>query len=282
MHAVVKPVILPCLRELKSVSSGMPNFTVARHMRQSDDHLPYRTVVIVPTYNERENVEKLCRHVTGLAPEIEVLVVDDNSPDGTAELVQRLKEDEPRVHLLRREGKLGLGTAHIAGYRWALEHDYERIVTMDADFSHPPDAIPDMVRASRDCQVVIGSRYIPGGGWEGWPMRRVILSSVSNWVTRAALRMQPKDCTGAFRCFRREVLEQIPLDRIRATGYCFMEEMLWQCSGRGFRIGEVPIVFVDREQGTSKISTDEFLGAVLTIVWLMFTPEGEKMSDHAA
>ena len=251
-------------------------------MSHSTDHLPYRTVVIVPTYNERENVERLCRHLTGLAPEIEVLVVDDNSPDGTAEIVESLNQEEPRIHLLRRRGKLGLGTAHIAGYRWALNRDYERVVTMDADFSHPPDAILDMVEASRECDVVVGSRYIPGGGWEGWPLRRVILSSVSNWVTRTALRMAPKDCTGAFRCFRRGVLEQIPFDRIRSTGYCFMEEMLWQCSGRGFRIGEVPIVFVDREKGTSKISTDECLRAVWTIVRLMFTPEGEKIADHAA
>jgi len=238
--------------------------------------VPFKTLVVIPTYNERENIERLCREVLGLAEGLEVLVVDDNSPDGTAEVVGELSSVEPRLHLLRRKGKLGLGTAHIAGHRWALQRDYERVVTMDADFSHPPERIPALIEASRDFDVVVGSRYVPGGGWQGWPLRRVMLSSASNWVARTALRLEPRDCTGAFRCFRREVIRQIPFQNIRARGYSFMEEMLWQCSGRGLRIGEVPIVFVDRTEGTSKISLRECLGGLLTVVRLMFAPESEK------
>lgn len=241
--------------------------------------VPCRTLVIVPTYNERENIARLCGEILGLGEGVEVLVVDDNSPDGTAEIVRGLSDKDPRAHLLRRAGKLGLGTAHVAGYRWALQRDYERVVTMDADFSHPPDRIPAMIAASEHCDVVIGSRYIPGGGWEGWPLRRVMLSSVSNWVARTALRLEPRDCTGAFRCFRCEVLPQIPFQKIRARGYSFMEEMLWQCSGRGWRIGEVPIVFVDRTEGTSKISLRECLGGFFTILRLMFCPKGERKNE---
>lgn len=235
-----------------------------------------RILVVAPTYNERGNVERLCKAILAQGNEIELLVVDDNSPDGTGDVVESLAREDPRVHLLRRPGKLGLGTAHVAAFRWALERDYELVVTMDADFSHPPDRIPDMVAASRDCHVVVGSRYVPGGGHENWPLRRVVLSKLSNWVARTFLRLEPRDCTGAFRCFRREALEAIPLENIRSRGYSFMEEMLWQCSGRGWRFGEVPITFVDRAEGVSKISPMEMFGAALTILRLVFTPAGKR------
>ena len=212
----------------------------------------------------------------GQSDGLEVLVVDDNSPDGTWQEVQELASGDGRVHLLRRKGKLGLGTAHVAGHRWALRRGYERVITMDADFSHPPEKIPELLEASRRCDLVIGSRYVPGGGSEGWPLQRRVLSRLSSWVAHTALRLPPQDCTGAFRCFRRRVLQQIPFERIRSRGYSFMEEMLWQCSGRGLRIGEVPIVFVDREQGTSKISPRECLGGILTVLRLMFTPAGQR------
>jgi len=235
-----------------------------------------RTLVVIPTFNERENIERLCKAVLAQGEDIDVLVVDDSSPDGTGELVQRLAGAEPRVHLLRRAGKLGLGTAHVAGFRWALARGYARVVTMDADFSHPPECIPAMLEASRDCEVVVGSRYVPGGRHEGWPLRRVLLSAVSNWVARTFLRLRPRDCTGAFRCFRREALETIPFENIRARGYAFQEEMLWQCSGRGWRFAEVPIVFRNRAEGTSKISHREVSSAVWTIVRLVFTPAGQR------
>jgi len=230
-----------------------------------------RTLVIIPTYNERENVERLCREVLAQGDSIDVLVVDDSSPDGTAAIVESLCSTEPRVHLLKRPGKLGLGTAHIAGYRWALERDYDLVVTMDADFSHPPDRIPAMIEAARQHHVVIGSRYVPGGGHRNWPWRRVMLSAGANRFARTCLRLKPRDCTGAFRLFRREVLQAVPLENIRARGYSFQEEMLWQCARPEWSIGEVPIVFVQRAAGSSKISVREMWGGLRTVLRLMFT-----------
>ena len=235
-----------------------------------------RTLVVVPTYKERRNIERLCRAILAQGTRIDVLVVDDNSPDGTGELVRRLGQDEPGVHLLRRRGKLGLGTALIAGIRWALDREYERLITMDADFSHPPDCIPAMIEASHSNEVAIGSRYVPGGGYDNWPLKRVVLSGVSNWVARTFLRLAPRDCTGGFRCYRADVLQAIPLGNICSRGYSFQEEMLWQCSGRGWRFAEVPIIFTDRSEGVSKISLREIVAAVFTIVRLVFTPEGRK------
>jgi len=235
-----------------------------------------KTVVIVPTYNERENIGELCETILRQGRGVEALVVDDNSPDGTSDFVLGMSARNPRVHLLRRKGKLGLGTAHIAGYRWALARDYERIITMDADFSHPPDRIPAMLEASLASDIVIGSRYIAGGAHRDWPLRRILLSSTSNLVARHALRLQPADCTGAFRCFRRAVLERIAFDNIVSKGYSFQEEMLWHCSGRGLRIAEVPITFLDRERGKSKISWREVWGGVSTVARLMFTPVGRR------
>ena len=235
-----------------------------------------RTLVVVPTYNERENIERLCEAILAQGRGVEVLVVDDNSPDGTGEIARRLGRATGRVHLLGRPGKLGLGTATVAGYRWALERGHERVITIDADFSHPPEAIPAMLEASRSSDVVIGSRYVPGGGHKDWPRRRVLLSSLSNLVARSALRLEPADCTGAFRCVRRSVLERIAFENIVSRGYSFQEEMLWHCSGRGLRFAEVPILFVDRRRGSSKISFREVYGGMATVLRLMFTPRGRR------
>ncbi len=231
-----------------------------------------KTLVVIPTYNERDNVRPLCRAVLEQGRGIEVLVVDDNSPDGTAALAEAMARSESRLHVLCREGKLGLGTAHLAGYRWALQRHYERVVTMDADFSHPPQCIPAMLESSLRADVVIGSRYCPGGGHRGWARRRVLLSRASNAVARLCLSLEPRDCTGAFRCFRRSVLEQVALHNIASTGYSFQEEMLWHCSGGAFRLAEVPITFVDRQRGESKISLREIVDGMVTIVRLMFAP----------
>ncbi len=236
----------------------------------------FRTLVIIPTYNERENLLPLCEAVLAQGSAVEVLVVDDNSPDGTGQAARGLAARNPRVHLLAREGKLGLGTAHVAGLRWALAGEYERAITMDADFSHPPDRIPAMLEASRRADLVVGSRYVPGGGHKGWPMRRLLLSSLSNLVARLTLGLEPADCTGAFRCFRRDVLKQLAFENMEATGYSFQEEMLWHCSGRGFVIAEVPIVFVDRQRGRSKISWREVWGGISTVFRLALTPRGRK------
>jgi dolichol-phosphate mannosyltransferase len=235
-----------------------------------------RTLVVVPTYNERENIQRLCEAILAQGRAIEVLVVDDNSPDGTADIARRLGQSTGRVHLLGRPGKLGLGTATIAGYRWALERGYERVITMDADFSHPPEKIPQMLEASRHGDVVIGSRYVPGGGHKDWPRRRVFLSSLSNLVARSALRLEPADCTGAFRCVRRGVLERIAFENIVSRGYSFQEEMLWHCAGRGLSFAEVPIMFVDRRRGSSKINFREVYGGMATVLRLMFTPSGRR------
>ena len=236
------------------------------------------TIVLVPTYNERDNVRLLCEAILSQGRAVEVLVVDDNSPDGTAEVVEAMMATESRIHLLRRPGKLGLGTAHIAGFRWALARRYELIITMDADFSHPPDRIPAMVEAAQDSEVVIGSRYVAGGGHQDWPWHRILLSGLSNRVARTALRLEPSDCTGAYRCFRREALEQVAFDNIVSRGYSFQEEMLWHCSGRGWRIAEVPIEFLDRQRGESKISLREIWGGISTVGRLMLTPAGRKLA----
>jgi len=249
---------------------------MAAHGRDAAAADRVRTIVVVPTYNERDNVRPLCEAILRQGRAVEALVVDDNSPDGTAELVGRMAAAEPRVHLLRRPGKLGLGTAHVAGYRWALAGGYELIITMDADFSHPPDRIPAMIEAAGRSDVVIGSRYVAGGGHREWPLRRILLSGLSNLVARTALRLEPADCTGAYRCFRRDVLRRVALDNIVSRGYSFQEEMLWHCSGRGWRIAEVPIEFVDRQRGRSKISFREVWGGVATVARLMFTPAGRK------
>lgn len=236
----------------------------------------FHSLVVVPTYNERGNIRPLCQRILAQGKSLEVLVVDDNSPDGTAGLVRDLARGQGRIHLLERPAKLGLGTAHIAGFRWALARDYKRVITMDADFSHPPERIPAMLGKSRECEVVLGSRYVAGGGWENWPRRRVLLSGLANWLTRQALRLKPRDCTGAFRCFHAEALAEIPFDHIRSRGYSFQEEMLWQCSGRGWRICEVPITFRQRSRGRSKISLTEVAGAVWVLIRLTLTPAGQK------
>jgi dolichol-phosphate mannosyltransferase len=235
-----------------------------------------RALVVVPTYNERENVRPLCRRILRQGRALEVLVVDDNSPDGTAEQVRQIRAESDRVHLLERRDKLGLGTAYIAGFRWGLQRNYERLIQMDADFSHPPERLPAMLEKSRRCEVVLGSRYVPGGGWERWPRRRLIFSATANRLTRALLHLPARDCTAGFRCFRATALRQIPLENVRASGYAFQEEMLWQCTGRGWRICEVPISFRQRRRGRSKISLWEVLAALRVLVRLMFTPQGQK------
>jgi dolichol-phosphate mannosyltransferase len=170
----------------------------------------------------------------------------------------------------------------VDGFRRALEGDYQRVVTMDADFSHPPEALPAMLEASRDADVVLGSRYVTGGGYEDWPWHRAFLSTMSNLVARTALRLTPKDCTGAYRCFRRAVLEQVAFENIVSRGYSFQEEMLWHCSGRGWTIAEVPIRFVDRAAGQTKMGVHEIWGGVWTVLRLMFTPEGRRLAGARA
>ena len=216
-----------------------------------------RILVILPTYNEAENVTGLAPLVLQQDERIDVLVVDDGSPDGTAERVEELRADEPRVHLIRRPGKLGLGTAYLAGFRFGLDEGYSLVFTMDCDFSHNPRYLPQMIEKLRDCDLVVGSRYVKGGGIENWPWYRLLLSRFANFYARTLLRLELRDCTAGFRGYRREVLEGVDPFDLRSSGYSFLEEMAWKVSRAGFSIAEVPIVFEQRQAGSSKIESRE-------------------------
>lgn len=229
-------------------------------------------LVIIPTYNERENIKPLCEQVLAQLPICDILIVDDGSPDGTGALADELHAREPRIRVLHRSGKLGLGTAYIAGFRYALEHGYEYIFEMDADFSHDPAYLPSLLAAAQGshgedgADVVIGSRRIPGGGTENWGAIRQLVSAGGSLYARTILGLPVRDLTSGFKCFRRRVLQTIDLDAVRSNGYSFQIEVTYRASQAGFRIAEVPIVFVDRRVGQSKMSGTIFAEA-LTMVW---------------
>lgn len=226
-----------------------------------------RGLVIVPTYNESENITRIVPKILDQDPRLEVLVVDDNSPDGTGGLVDEMVAANPRVHVLHRAGKEGLGRAYLAGFRWALEHKYDLIFEMDADFSHDPSHLPEFLAAIKNADLVLGSRYRDGKVTVvNWPMARLLLSYGANIYARAVTGMHLGDGTGGFKCFRRHVLEAIPLDQVRSNGYAFQIEMSFRAWKRGFRIAEIPIVFHDRTEGESKMSKGIFREAVL-MVW---------------
>ena len=210
-------------------------------------------IVVIPTYNEKGNIKRLIPQILGRHPHIEILVVDDNSPDGTGQVVQEFARTTSRVHLVQRDGKLGLGTAYIAGFRFAIEHKYAFIIEMDADFSHAPAEIPTFLHTIQSCDMVIGSRYMPGGATSHWPRHRRWLSRAANLYTRLLTGMPLTDATGGYRCFRREVLERIKLHRIGSNGYVFQIEMAFRAWKQGFRIVEIPIVFANRTEGQSKL-----------------------------
>lgn len=213
-----------------------------------------RPLIIFPTYNEKENIERIINAVLGQDDSIEVLVVDDNSPDGTGQIVDRLAAANRRIHILHREKKEGLGRAYIAGFKWAIERNYDYIFEMDADFSHGPDYIPDFLEAIKENDLVIGSRYISGVNVINWPMSRLLLSYFANVYTRIITGLPVRDATGGFKCFRRQALEAIPLDSIKSNGYIFQIEVSLRIWKKGMRLKEIPIVFVDRRLGASKMS----------------------------
>ena len=226
-------------------------------------------LIIIPTYNEKENLGPLLEAIYEIRPDIHVLVVDDNSPDGTGQLVAEWADSpqyEGRLFLLRRAGKLGLGTAYIAGFRWALARSYRRILEMDADFSHNPRYLPDLLAAAEEADLVLGSRYVPGGGVKNWGFWRRFLSRGGSLYARVLLGLPYQDLTGGFKCFRREVLETLDLGAVRSNGYSFQIELTYRAHCKGFKIKEVPIVFEDREVGKSKMSKNIFWEAVL-MVW---------------
>ena len=228
-------------------------------------------VVIIPTYNEKENAENIIRAVLGLPKAFHVLIIDDNSPDGTAAIVKGLMNEFPdRLHILERSGKLGLGTAYITGFKWALEHGYEYVFEMDADFSHNPNDVLKLHKACSEegADVAIGSRYISGVNVVNWPMGRVLMSYFASKYVRMVTGMKIADTTAGFKCYRREVLETIELDKIKFKGYAFQIEMKYTAYKCGFTIKEVPIIFVNRVLGSSKMSGGIFGEAVLGVIRL--------------
>ena len=226
-----------------------------------------RALVIVPTYDERANIERIIAATLAQDPRLEVLVVDDNSPDGTGAIVDALAACDSRVHILHRAGKMGLGTAYVAGFRWALERDYAYVFEMDADFSHDPAHLPDFLRAIRSADLVLGSRYRKGRVTVvNWPMSRLILSYFANTYARVVTGLALDDSTGGFKCFRRSVLEGIDLGAVKSGGYAFQIEMSFRAWKKGFRIVEIPIVFVDRTEGTSKMS-QRIVREAVWMVW---------------
>ncbi|MBW6490737.1 MAG: polyprenol monophosphomannose synthase [Lentimicrobium sp.] len=231
------------------------------------------SLVVIPTYNEKENIEKIIRKVFSLSKEFDVLIVEDNSPDGTADIVRKLMPEFPgRLHMEERKGKLGLGTAYIHGFKWALEREYEYIFEMDADFSHNPD---DLLRlydacANQGADVAIGSRYIKGVNVVNWPMGRVLMSYFASFYVRVITRMKIMDTTAGFKCYRRKLLNTIDFSRIKFTGYAFQIEMKYTAWKLGFKIIEVPIIFTDRTEGQSKMSRGIFKEAILGVIQLRF------------
>lgn len=213
-----------------------------------------RVLVVVPTYNERDNLELIADRLHAAVPDADLLVVDDASPDGTGDIADRMAEACDWVHVLHREGKAGLGAAYVAGFTWAKEKDYDVVVEMDADGSHAPEQLPRLLAALQDADLVLGSRYVPGGEVVNWPKSRELLSRGGNMYTRVLLRLPLRDATGGYRAYRRTVLDALPLGEISSQGYCFQVDLAWQTWRQGYRVLEVPITFVERERGESKMS----------------------------
>ncbi len=213
-----------------------------------------RVVVVIPTYNEAENIRVITERLRRAVPAVDVLIADDNSPDGTGAIADELAAADPQVHVLHRPGKQGLGAAYVAGFAWAREHGYDAAVEMDADGSHAPEELPRLLDAARDADVVIGSRWVPGGKVVNWPVHRLLLSRGASLYTRLALGLPLRDATAGYRVYRLPVLDKIEVDEVTSKGYCFQIDLGWRSHRRGFRIAEVPITFAERERGASKMS----------------------------
>jgi len=225
-----------------------------------------RKIVVIPTYNERENVFNIINAIHSVIPEIEILIVDDNSPDGTADIVKEMQLTDTTIHRIERSGKMGLGTAYCAGFKWALDNGFEIIVEMDADFSHNPDIIPVFIKEIETHDLILGSRYISGVNVVNWPLSRLILSYGANLYTRIITGLSIKDATGGFKCFRAESLSKINLSKIHSNGYGFQIEMTYRLWKKGARIKEIPIIFIDRRSGVSKMNKHIIWEAIF-LVW---------------
>jgi len=234
-----------------------------------------RCLVIIPTFNEADNLPRLLPTILNLGSHFNILIVDDNSPDGTAKLVKEMQKTEQRIHLIERPGKMGLGTAYVAGFKFALANGFDYIFEMDADFSHDPAELPRLLAKAEEYDLVIGSRYIEGVNVVNWPMKRLLLSYFANIYTRVITGMPVRDATGGFKCFRRKVLESIDLDAIHSNGYSFQIEMSFKSWRKGFRVCEIPIVFVDRRIGVSKMSKK----IVYEAVWMVWRLKLRSLFD---
>ncbi|PZW32855.1 dolichol-phosphate mannosyltransferase [Thermosporothrix hazakensis] len=242
----------------------------------SGEKIFMKTLIIIPTYNEYDNLRSLLDSIFSYAPKTDILVVDDNSPDGTGKLADEISKEDPRVHVLHRAGKLGLGTAYIAGFKYAIEHEYDAAFEMDADFSHDPKYLPNFLREIKDADLVIGSRYIPGGDTPNWSFVRRMISGCGNIFARFMLGIPVKDCTAGYRCYRRRVLETIDLDTVESQGYAFQIELAYRVMKHGFKIVETPIVFMDRRVGKSKMSKKIVFEA---FTWVTRTRLGKSNSS---
>ena len=225
-----------------------------------------RSLVVIPTYNEKDNVEKIVTTVLEVEPSLEILIVDDNSPDGTGQIADEMAQRDSRISVLHRKEKTGLGSAYIAGFKHALEREYDHIFEMDADFSHDPKYLPDFLEKIEEFDIVLGSRYIKGVNVVNWPMSRLLLSYFANVYARLVTGLPVRDATGGFKCFRRKVLENIDLDAVQSDGYSFQIEMTFKAWKKGFQICEIPIVFVDRLAGASKMSK-RIVREAIVMVW---------------
>lgn len=231
-----------------------------------------KNLVVIPTYNEKENIEKMIAKVFSLKPDFDLLIIDDGSPDGTAQIVKDLQQKNPtKLFLLERQGKQGLGTAYIVGFKWALEKKYDYIFEMDCDFSHNPDDLPRLLNACETgADVAVGSRYCKGGKVKNWPLGRVLMSYFASVYVRMVLWINIKDTTAGFKCYKRKVLETINLDKIKFMGYAFQIEMKYAALQKGFKIVEVPITFIDRIEGVSKMSSKIFKEAFIGVIQMRF------------
>jgi dolichol-phosphate mannosyltransferase len=229
-----------------------------------------RSLIIIPTFNEYENLGPLVEQICSVVPGTDLLIVDDNSPDGTGRLADEMAETNGQMHVMHRSGKLGLGTAYIAGFKYAVEHDYDVAFEMDADFSHDPRYLPNFLEAIKEADLVIGSRYIQKGGTPNWSLLRRFISGGGNTFARFMLRLPIRDCTAGFRCYRRHVLESIDLDTIESQGYAFQVELAYRVYKRGFKIVETPIIFMDRRVGKSKMSRKIFIEGFTWVVRARF------------
>ena len=237
-------------------------------------------LIIVATYNEKGNIEKLLNEIFTVSPDVNVLVIDDNSPDKTYEIVEDLANTryKDKLFLMKRAGKLGLGTAYVAGFNWGIEHQYDVIMHMDADFSHHPRYIPQFFEAIKTNDLVLGSRYIKGGGVVNWGLKRKLISMGGSLYSRTILGLKTRDLTGGFKCFRRNVLETIDVNNLKSTGYSFQVETTYKTFLNGFKIKEIPIIFEDRVVGQSKMSSGIFLEALLMVIKLKLSVKKPKVS----